>query len=302
MPDIRPGGGWRKLGRVLEADGGPLARSHAMLPTPWVLPDRVRVFYAACDAGMRGRIFSADFAPTPPFRLLSRSAVPVLDVGPQGAFDCDGVNPSQIIEADGRLALLYIGWRRGGAEEPYTLFAGIAFSEDGGASFQRRDEPLLPPLPGERLFRTAPFIERRRDGWRLLYIGGERFLTDDSGKRLPVYSLMELRSDGPWSWTGPGRELVAPALEAGEIGFGRPVALGGERLMLSVRTRDGYELVETSAEPGAARRPVLEGPREAWEAHMTCFGAPCRVGPYDLLFYNGDGFGRTGMGLAWRDA
>src|SRR5579863_1796140 len=102
---------WRKLGRVLEAGGGPLDRSHAMAPTPYVMTRQVRVFYAACDDDMRGRVFSADFEPEPPFRLMRRSPVPVLDVGPPGAFDCDGVNPSQALVVDGRLALLYIGWR-----------------------------------------------------------------------------------------------------------------------------------------------------------------------------------------------
>ena len=33
---------------------------------------------------------------------------------------------------------------------------------------------------------------------------------------------------------------------------------------------------------------------------MTCFGAPCVAGERELLFYNGNGFGRTGFGLAWR--
>ena len=33
-------------------------------------------------------------------------------------------------------------------------------------------------------------------------------------------------------------------------------------------------------------------------AQMTCFGAPCVVGPYELLFYNGNGYGRTDR-LVW---
>src|SRR5579862_7897590 len=142
-------GQWRKLGRVLEASGAPLSRSHAMLPTPLVMADRVRVFYASCDAEMRGRVFFADFEPVPPFRLMGRSAEPVLDVGPPGAFDADGANPSQAFETGGRLALLYIGWRRGPPQKPYTLFAAVAFSDDQGERFERATAPLLPPREGE---------------------------------------------------------------------------------------------------------------------------------------------------------
>jgi hypothetical protein len=300
---------WRKLGRVLEASGGPLDKSHAMLPTPHVTADRVRLFFAACDADMRGRVFAADFEPEPPFRLMRRRPEPVLDLGPPGAFDCDGVNPSQAFDAGGRLALLYIGWRRGPPDAPYTLFAGLAFSDGDGLTFQRAGGPLLTPRPGERLFRTAPFVERRPDGWRMLYIGGDAFAQGPGGKALPRYSLMQLRSDSPWAWDGSSTELLAPDAAAGEIGFGRPVAWtcgGVRRLMLSVRTEDGYRLVETERDFAPGRRPpmtgVVPGPLEPWERQMTCFGAPCRAGPHELLFYNGDGFGRTGAGLLWRSA
>jgi len=295
---------WRKLGRVLQASGASLSRTHAMLPTPWVMADRVRVFYASCDDDMRGRIFFADFACEPPFGLIAVSPNPVFDVGLAGAFDCDGVNPSQIIETDDGLALLYIGWRRAPTEAPYTLFAGLAVSDDQGLSFTRRSTPLLPPRPGERLFRTAPFIYRDDHGYRLLYIGGDAFMDGGDGRRTPVYSLMELRGASLWDWDGPAQVLMAPDVAAGEVGFGRPVITADRRLMVSLRSHAGYRLVETDLAFASGTRPpltpVVPPPLEPWEARMTCFGALCTVGPNELLFYNGDGYGRTGAGLAWR--
>ena len=295
---------WRKLGRVLAAAGTPLSRTHVMLPTPFVMNDRVRVFYASCDAEMRGRVFFADFAPEPPFSVLQVSAEPVFDVGPAGTFDCDGVNPSQVLMIDGRLALLYIGWRRGPAEAPYTLIGGLAVSDDGGHSFTRWKAPLLPPIPGERYFRTAPFVQADGDGWRMLYIGGDRFVAGAAGRRLPLYSVMELRSRSLFDWEGPGLDRLGPDVEAGEVGFGRPLITPRGRLMVSLRTQSGYTLVETTLdfEPGTRPplTPVVPPPFEPWEQTMTCFGAPCLAGPYELLFYNGDGYGASGLGLCWR--
>jgi hypothetical protein len=40
----------------------------------------------------------------------------------------------------------------------------------------------------------------------------------------------------------------------------------------------------------------------AWHSAMTCFGAPCRVGEVEYLFYNGNRFGRSGGGVACRPA
>ena len=305
-------GPWRKLGRVLEAAGDPLSRSHVMTPTPHVMADRVRVFYASCDEDMRGRIFFADFAPEPPFSLIAVSPEPVLDLGPPGAFDGDGVTPTQAFRHEGRLALLYVGWRRGPAEAPYTLLGALAMSGDEGCSFERLAEPLLAPRPGARLFRTAPFVERigerDGDGWRMLYIGGDAFTSGEDGRALPVYSLLEARSDDLLDWSGPARVLMAPDVGGGELGFGRPLIHtlpnGARRLMVSLRTRSGYALVEAAADGDFSQRPtftpVVPAPFEPWENQMTCFGAPCVVGENELLFYNGNGYGRTGMGLAWR--
>ena len=299
---------WRRAGRILEAPGGPLARSHAMLPTPLVLSDRIRVFFASCDDDMRGRIFFADLALEPPHAVLGLSDAPVLDIGEPQDFDCDGVNPSQALIVDGRLLLLYIGWRRGPSAAPYTLFAGLAQSDDEGLTFRKRRGPLLPATAAEPCFRTAPFVWPSAEGWRMLYIGGGAFFSAPDGRRLPLYGLREATSTDVASWPDEGRAVLAPDQASGEIGFGRPVlwqgAAGGPVVMLSVRTTDGYRLVQGAADEilagGRRFSEVLEGEPDAWEAQMTCFGAPCVVGDRELLLYNGDGFGRTGFGLAWR--
>ena len=77
---------------------------------------------------------------------------------------------------------------------------------------------MLAPRAGERLFRTAPFVERDDDGWRMLYIGGDVFAEGPQGKALPRYSLMELTSPSPWVWDGPSTELLAPDTFPAEIG------------------------------------------------------------------------------------
>lgn len=300
---------WRRLGLAVEAAGGPLTRSHAMLPAPLLLEDRIRVFFASCDGDLRGRIFFADLDRTPPHRVLTIEERPALDLGERGAFDYDGVNPSQVFHHNGELLLLYIGWQRDVDGAAYTLLGGLAVSRDDGRTFERIKAPLLPRSRDERLFRTAPFVRPLAGGgWEMLYISGSHFIRGEA-RSFPVYSLVGSRSDELDAWPDRGDVLLAPDTAAGEIGFGRPV-LWRERngeltLLLSRRTRTGYALEQASyaaVENGqAAFQPVLAGPAAAWEADMTCFGAPLRLEDGELLFYNGDQFGRTGFGLAWRE-
>jgi hypothetical protein len=83
-------------------------------------------------------------------------------------------------------------------------------------------------------------------------------------------------------------------------------ASGAETLLVSRRVYGGYRLEQAPyasvEEGGACFVPALDGAPEAWDAEMTCFGAPLRIGGRDLLFYNGNRFGRSGFGLAWRPA
>ena len=299
---------WSKLGLVFAAPGTPLMRSHAMLPTPFVLPDRIRVLFASCDADLRGRVFRVDLSRDDPRQIIERDPMPVLDLGAAGAFDADGVNPSQIVARDGKLFLYYIGWQRISPEIPYRLLAGLAVSDDFGCSFQRISaSPILPPIEGEELFRTAPHVFRHTKGWGMLYIGGAEFFAGAVGKRLPTYSLCHSVSPDGVQWHGhAARPLLQPDRSRGEIGFGRPVVWHDEHgpvLMLSVRTETGYRLVTYDGGCAPDRwAAVLEATSEAWDAAMTCFGAPCRVGEVEYLFYNGNQFGRSGFGVARRPA
>jgi hypothetical protein len=299
---------WEKRGLVFAPPGTGWMRSHAMLPTPLVLPDRIRVFFAACDADLRGRIFRVDLDRDDPRRILELGDAPALDLGPPGAFDADGVNPSQILTCEGRLILCYIGWQRLSAEVPYTLFAGLAESEDGGLSFHRRGGgQILHPASEERYFRTAPFIFPAPGGWGMLYIGGGTFFDGKAGKRIPIYSLCRADSADGRRWDAPPRPaLLDPDPGQGEIGFGRPVLWqegDAMTLLVSVRTQDGYTQRQARLEAGVLRwDTVLDGAAEEWESLMTEFAAPCRAGAWEYLFYNGNQFGRLGFGVARRPA
>jgi hypothetical protein len=297
---------WERLGLVFAAPKTSLIQSHAMLPTPLVMDDRIRIFFAACDEALRGRIFRVDLDLTDPRRVMSFEPAPVLDLGPRGHFDADGVNPSQIIERDGKIFLYYIGWERRTASVPYTLFAGLAISDDAGVTFKKADGgQILHPTGTERFFRTAPFVYRQPDGWGMLYIGGGEFFDSEFGKRLPTYHLCRAYSRDGYRWDEPSSPpLLSPDRDRGQIGFGRPVLWNdGSQpcLLISLRHERGYSLWSVRESGGRLSWIApLEGPAGEWESQMTCFGAPCRAGEWEYLFYNGNRFGATGFGVARR--
>ena len=107
----------------------------------------------------------------------------------------------------------------------------------------------------------------------------------------------------------PSRILLEsnPALD--QIGFGRPVvtknADSSTELMLSIRTVNGYTL---QSGPFSRQKEldssvlldVLPLSQEGWDSEMTCFGVRLEIDGGELLLDNGNQFGRSGFGLAWR--
>lgn len=95
-----------------------------------------------------------------------------------------------------------------------------------------------------------------------------------------------------------------PARE--EIGFGRPCVLhAGDlyRMWYSIRTRSGYRLGYAESDDGERWRRLderldLGTPLPGFDDEMTCYSAVVRRGEDLLLFYNGNGYGRRGIGVA----
>lgn len=297
---------FRKLGLVFCPDGSnPLMRSHAMLPTPMLIDDVVRVFFTSTDADRRGRLFSVDVDPADPRRIVSDIIGPLLDLGAVGRFDMDGVVPISMLRNGPELRLYYVGFQRRSAF-PYTLLTGAAASTDDGRSFRRlQTEPVLPPIPSERYVRTAPCVIRTDHGWSMWYIGGNEWI-EHEGKTLPVYGFRHTTSDDGLTWM-PRIILFEPDRARGQIGFGRPVVRPVDRgyeMFISVRTVVGYTISHATSRDGLEwtnwEDDILPA-GEDWDSEMRCYGAPIKLGDEEYFFYNGNGFGRTGFGLAIRE-
>jgi hypothetical protein len=301
---------WRKHGVVWRPDGTlPWARSHATCATPLVRCDgSLRLFLQSRDARNVGSIGWIDVDPERPTRVLRTAAEPVLGAGAPGCFDDNGVFPTCAVPLpDGRLFLYYVGFELG-HHVRYRLLTGLAVSEDGGDTFVRlRPTPVLERSPAERLFRCGPQAMRGADGrFCMFYVAGSAWETLD-GKAMPVYGLRYLESADGIVWPDEGRVVMDPD-PAAEHGFGRPWVVrdgDGWRMHLSVRRRDparyrlgfarsldGETWVRRDAELGLDVSPG------EWDGDAIAYGTEVVAGGRTWLFYNGDDFGGTGVGVA----
>lgn len=298
---------WRKLGRVYVAEGQESwALTHAAIPTAMMLDrETIRVFVAFVDDKSVGRIGYVDVASRDPTKVLAISREPVLDIGPDGTFDDNGVNPLSLVVLGERVHLYYAGWQLG-VKVRYFLFLGLAVSEDSGATFRKNSRvPVLERSDAEPLIRSSAHVHAEQGRWRMWYAGGDSWTL--AGDRMrPSYQLRYLQSRDGITWGSEGK-VCLDFEHTDEFGFGRPfVVPEGERLRMwySIRTRScGYRIGYAESTDGLAWRRMdseagIDVSPEGWDSEMICY--PCVqdtvYGRY--LFYNGNNYGETGFGVA----
>lgn len=293
----------RRLGRVFGAEDGPSWMvSHAAYPTPVLLDkDRVRVFLVCRDDTGRGAVGWVDLDPKEPRRVLGCSDRPALLPGPRGSFDDRGISIGCVLRRDGRLWLYYMGWSLA-VDVPFRNSIGLAVSTDAtGTTFERAFEgPLLSRSRHDPFTLSYPFVMRSDAGWSMIYGSNRGPGTADDDMQ---HTLMKARSDDGIEWRPRGNALLP--LGQGEFGHSRPWLLewaGRRHLLFSVR-RAFYHLAVAKEGPAETWVRLEESLFDAalpgeWDCEAQCYGAHVRLSECDYLVYNGNGYGRTGFGLA----
>jgi predicted GH43/DUF377 family glycosyl hydrolase len=186
------------------------------------------------------------------------------------------------------------------------MFTGLAISEDGGLTFHRKSvEPMLGPVEGESIARTAPFVVKTETVWQLWYVGGNRFI-EVNNKLVPTYSIRYLESNDGVHWPDTSSEVLVPRGDD-EYGFGRPRVLFNRdsyTMFYSIRTKSkGYQMGLARSHMGldwvrCDEQVGIEPGPEEWDNQTVEYAAVFEHGDNLLMFYNGNDSGRTGFGLA----
>lgn len=298
---------WRKLGLVY-APTGELwwNRTHAYLPTPEVLDDAttVRIWFAGCDDGRVGRVGWLEVDARAPREVLRMTSEPVVDVGPAGSFDHSGVSPTCIVRSGGERRFYYVGWQLT-KPTPYQLFGGLARIGDDG-SVRRRPVPVIDRTVDEPYFRSAPFVLPEGDGYRLWYLHCDGWTSSGETYRYQTEIRTAVSADGE-TWPARGETCFGPSVPR-EFGVTRPwVVRDRDRLRMwyGIRAVEGPPYCTGYAESTDGRvwerkdgEVGLAPSENGWDSEMAVFASVVDAGGRRLMFYNGNGMGRSGFGVA----
>jgi len=304
---------WRRMGRVF--DPSKLKKqswnvSHAMLAVPILLGDTLRVYYSPRDEESRSRTTFAEFDPET-LALTYVHTEPVLDIGSPGSFDDCGAMGSCILPHREAFYLFYIGWNVP-TTVPWRTTTGLAISYDRGYSFHKVPGPVLARSPYNPFMTGSSWVLPWGEGWRMWHLSG---LGWEDGE--PLYDLRVANSTDLLDW----KPTIGPCIPLwGDVGVSVPCVLkwrGKWRMWYSYRYggqyrtnpktayRIGYAEStngETWIRKDDAKGFVLSREGEGWESVMQCYPRVYEWKGRLHMLYNGNGFGKTGIGHAvWED-
>jgi hypothetical protein len=241
-----------------------------------------------------------ELSPTPALGALEPD--PVLDLGPLGAFDDSGVTSSCLVALEGRRYLYYTGWTRG-VSVPFYLQVGLAVSEGGGPFRRLSAAPLLDRSPADPYLTASPCVHSDEAGWRMWYVSATEWRATSSGPR-HYYNLRYAESADGLVWSRDGRTCVDYANDS-EHAFARPcVTRDADRFRMWYAVRgDRYRIgyAESADGIGWSRLDDVAGLNpdgDGWESEMVEYPWIFDDGARRFMLYNGNGYGRTGVGLA----
>jgi predicted GH43/DUF377 family glycosyl hydrolase len=304
---------WKNLGRVFEVKGQTeWMHSHAMVPTPFLMKDRIRIFFSCRNTTGKSHIGSVDLDRVNPTRVLGFSDSPILAPGSMGTFDDSGVTAETVVVRGDDVRLYYIGWNQM-LTTPYRNSIGLAISRDGGEHFERYGlGPIVERNLWEPYFCTSPWVIHAEDGWHMWYAAITEWV-EIEGKKECLYHIKYAHSDDGVQWQRPDIHCIVPK-DRYEANVRPSVVRDGTRWRMwycyrgSFDFRDGsdsYRLGYAESNDGKEWTRMDEQaehfpPRSDWDSCMQAYPAVLEVDGRLLMFYNGNSFGAEGFGLAER--
>ena len=300
---------WIKQGLIFEREPSEHFTSHAQVPTPFVFDDFIRVYYAARTK--ENESFIAYFDLTKDLKtILGTHNSSIMEHGEPGMFDSDGMMPSCVIKNGDELWMYYIGWNEKAKGARYQNEIGLAISKDNGETFERMFKgPIIGRSPTEPGLAVMPTV-MYKNWYRMWYQSGTGW-TKVGDTYEPNYVIKYAESMDGVTWTRYDTQCVQSKYEL--EAFSRPTVIFEDekyKMWFCCRDSEDYRGGQGSYRIGYAEsdngidferkdnEAGISVSYEDWDSQMICYPYVIELDGKKVMFYNGNDFGQSGIGVA----
>lgn len=299
---------WQKKGLIYCPDGGMDWAQHSfMTPTNFQRDEKtIRLYGGLRDEHGVSRIGYIDLDANNPKNILKTSQKPVLDIGEPGMFDDNGVILGDVLRVKDRIYMYYVGFQIV-QKVKFFAFTGLALSDDNGDSFHRiQRTPILDRTDRAPHIRAIHSVLYEDNVFKIWFaIGKGSGWQRIDGMDYPSYNIWYTESeDGIHFAREP---ILCIDTEGSEYRIGRPRVYKEDGVYKMFYTRDFIERNYIAGYAESAdgmhwerkdEQFPLQKAGQGWDSEMLCYPVLHHYKDKTYMFYNGNGFGRTGVGYA----
>ena len=294
---------WRKLGNIYAPDGSKgWMRTHAANPVAEHLEgDRFRIYFSSRDDRNRSSISFIEIDLKDPTTILCEAGEPVLGPGELAMFDDSGVSIGCIVNVGSKRYLYYMGWHLTVAV-PWQNALGLAVSEGPRQPFRRVSRfPIVELSEIDPYTISYPWVSMEAGTFRMWYGSNTQW-----GARKEDMRHLIKYAESPDGIHWVRNDTVAIDFESpDEYAICKPCvrkdsdsyrmwfcSRGGSYRIRYAESSDGTHWVRSNDRAG------IDVSAEGWDSEMIEYPYVFDHEGARYMLYAGNGFGRTGFGLA----
>lgn len=295
---------WQKLGQLYSPEPiHPKLLSHAANPLAVLLEgDIYRVFFSGRDVQNRSSIGFVDID------ILKREVVficekPAFEHGSENSFYSHGVSIGNCYEVEGQRYILFMGWQCSPNEHWRGDIGCLRLNDDLSIQLDKA-EPLMGSDDTDRFSLSYPWVVQENELY-LMWYGST--LTWDAGNGEMLHVINSATSIDGYQWKRLG--LSVPYKLGVAQAFSRPTVISdqtGYHMWFSYRSgkpEQTYRIGYAHSTSGKNWQLQLDDAgidvsQNGWDAEMIEYPFVFDHKGQRLMLYNGNGYGKTGFGLA----
>ena len=301
---------WKKLGQVYVPNvigRHPKLISHAANPLPiHIAGDVYRVFFSGRDEQNRSSVGAVDVD------IVQRAVVtehlsPFFEYGSVGSFFSDGVSIGNCYEANGMRYMLFMGWQNRLQDHWRGDIGRLIVTPELSLQLES-EEPFLGSDSTDPISLSYPWVQVKPSGGFDMWYGST--LTWDAGNGEMLHVIQHATSDDGNHWRRSG--LAVPYQLGLAQAFSRPTTVrndsGDFEMWFSLRSGAGEKYRIGYARSLDGKNWTLDLDRvgidvslSGWDSEMIEYPFVFDHKGARYMLYNGNGYGKTGFGLAVRD-
>lgn len=299
---------WRKHGLLYCHKNKECEEAYTTAPfVKFLYNDVFRIFFSPRDEKSRSYPFFVDIDIFTG-NVLNTASKPLVEPGACGAFDDAGCILFQIVEKNSKQFLYYAGWSLA-LRVPFKCFIGAAIAEHGTHDFLKcTAAPILGANKFNPYLTGSPWVIIENEIWKMWYLTGIKWEENADASPKHFYTITYAESSNGIDWI-PSGKICIPFKSDKEYAIARPVVIKKGAIYTMwysyratdscdtyqigyAESTDGIEWLRKDDEAG------ITSSKAGWDSEMICYPFVFDHKGKTYMVYNGNGYGKTGIGLA----